>query len=143
MKWHREQDGRILVSLGRGDDLRECLEGLATELGLGSARVSGIGALEDPELGSWDVGERVYHKRVFPGVWELLTLEGNLSLLEGRPFLHAHVTLSGHDYAVYGGHLFGARVGVVAELFVDPHPTPLPRKMWEVTGLPRWEPGGA
>lgn len=141
MKWHREKDGRILVNLERGDDLRPSLEGLATELGLAAARVTALGALEDPELGSFDLPTKVYHKKVFPGIWELLSLVGNLSLVDGRPFLHAHVALSGHDFRVFGGHLFEARVGVMVELFLDPYPTPLHRSFSEKVGLNQWEPG--
>lgn len=141
MKWHRETDGRILLNLDRGEDLRSTVEGLAADWGLVSARISAIGALEDPELGCWDAQARLYHKQVFPGLWEMLSLNGNLSLLEGRPFLHAHVTLSGHDFAVKGGHLLEARVGVVVEAFIDPYPTALPRRMCQEVGLPRWDPG--
>ncbi len=142
MRYRREADGRVLVSLTAGDDLRASVQDLAAELKLGGAQVSAIGALQDPELGCWDLTERVYHKRKFPGVWELLTLEGNLSLLEGKPFLHAHVTLSGADYQVFGGHFFEARVGVVCELFLTPTTAPLPRIFNPRLGLPRWEPGG-
>jgi len=142
MKHHREADGRILVNLARGEDLRSKIEGLARDLGVQAARVSAIGALEDPVLGWWDLEARVYHKQVFPGVWELVSLDGNLSLLEGKPFLHMHATISGHDYAVKGGHLFEGKVGVMVELFMDPYPTPLARKMSEDVGLPAWQPGG-
>lgn len=142
MNYRRESSGRVLIGLTAGDDLRSCLQNLAAELGLGGAQVSGIGALRDPELGYWDVVERVYHRQVFPGVFELLSLEGNLSLLDERPFLHAHVTLSGPDYRAFGGHFFEARVGVVAELFLTPCEAPLPRVYNPEPGVPCWEPGG-
>lgn len=142
MKYHREADGRVVVSLTKGDDVRSSLEGLAAELGIGCARLSGIGALQDPEIGWWDTEHFVYHKQVFPGVWELLSMDGNISLKDGSPFMHIHVAISGHDYAVKGGHFFESVVGVVLEVFMDPHPTPLPRRMCDEIGLPRWEPGG-
>ena len=141
MKVHREEDGRFVVSLARGDSIRECIEGLAREHGIGAARVTGIGAVEDPRLGCFDLPSKTYDERVFEGIWELLTLNGNLSLAGGEPLLHAHVTLSGHDYRAFGGHLYDARVGVVAELFVEPYPTPLSRARNDEIGLMRWEPG--
>lgn len=142
MKFHRETDGRLVVSLTRGEPVRASLEQLALEQGLVAAQVSAIGALEDPELGCWDLEQKVYHKRLMPGVWELLSLQGNLSLHEEKPFLHAHVLLSGADYTALGGHFFESRVGVVLEMFVLPYPTPLPRRFCPELGLPRWEPGG-
>ncbi len=142
MKFHRETDGRLVVSLTRGEPVRARLEQLALEQGLVAAQVSAIGALDEPVLGCWDLEQKIYHKKVLPGVWELLSLQGNLSLLDGKPFLHAHVLLSGSDYQALGGHFFEARVGVVLELFVLPYPTSLPRRFCPELGLPRWEPGG-
>lgn len=143
MKLLEESDGRLVVSLARGEMLRACIENLAIQRGIRGARISAIGAIEDPELGCYDLPSQSYDKRVFPGIWELLSMEGNISLLQGRPFLHAHVSISGHDYQALGGHLFDARVGVVVELFIDPLSTPLPRIPCAAIGLPRWEPGGA
>ncbi|MEW6281916.1 MAG: PPC domain-containing DNA-binding protein [Candidatus Eremiobacterota bacterium] len=142
MKYLRESDGRILVSLTRGDVLRSTVETIALQEGIVSGKVSAIGALEDPEIGWWDHEKHLYNRRVFPGVWELLSMDGNLSLLDGKPFLHVHVAISGHDYAVKGGHFFDARVGVVVEMFLEPCSTPLPRAFCPALGLPRWEPGG-
>ena len=124
MKVHRDPTGAYVVSLARGDDLRSSLESLAAEEQIPGAKVSAIGALEDPELGCYDLPSKTYDHRTFPGIYELVSLSGNLTLLEGKPFLHAHVAISGHDYAVYGGHLFDSKIGVVAEVFVEPVDTP-------------------
>lgn len=141
MKYVREANGRLVVSLARGEALRGAIEGLAAAEGIGGARVWAIGALEDPEIGWWDLPARVYHKQVFPGIWELLSLDGSLSTWQDKPLLHVHTAISGHDYAVKGGHLFDARVGVVVELFIDPLERPLLRAFCDDIGLPRWEPG--
>jgi len=115
---------------------------LAAERGIEAARVTAIGAIEDPEIGVYNLDTKSYDRKVFPGIWELLSLNGNLALLDGKPFLHAHVAIAGDDYSVKGGHLFDALVGVIVEMFVDPYPTPLPRLACEEIGMPRWEPGG-
>lgn len=141
MKWHREEDGRIVVSLERGESIRESVESLAGELEITAAKVSAIGALQDPELGAYELADKEYIRREFTGIWELLALEGNISLNDGEPFLHAHVSISGADFDVKGGHLFDARVGVVVEMFIEPCATPLRRMHCEAIGLARWEPG--
>lgn len=129
---------RIVISLERGDDLRSSVEGLAEALGVVGASVSAIGALEDPELGYFHRDRLEYERQAFPGMWELLHLGGNLALLDGRPFLHAHVALGGPDFAVIGGHLFEARVGVVAEIFLDPLASPIDRRPDPELGLATW-----
>ena len=142
MKYHREADGRLVLSLARGDALRSNVETLCAAHGVQGARVSAIGALEDPEIGWWDLDNLKYHKQVFPGIWELLSLDGNVTMVDGKPYLHVHTAISGHDYAVKGGHLFDSKVGVVVEMFIEPVPTPLPRAFCDAIGLNRWEPGG-
>ncbi len=140
MKWRQQEDGRIILSLERGDSIRESVESLAVELDVESAKVSAIGAVEAPELGCYELEDREYIHKTFPGIWELLTLEGNISQLDGEPFLHAHVTISASEFQVKGGHLFDATVGVVVEMFIEPVDGAIQRIPCEAIGLPRWEP---
>lgn len=143
MKVHQEDTGLYVLSLARGESIRECIESLARDEEIVGAKLSAIGAIEAPELGLYDWPSRSYERQHFPGIWELLSLEGNLSLLADKPFLHAHITMSGPGYNVLGGHLFDAQVAVVFECFIEPLKTPLPRMPCAAIGLPRWEPGDA
>jgi predicted DNA-binding protein with PD1-like motif len=133
-------DGRWVMSLHRGESIRDEIEGLACREGILGAKLSAIGAIEDPEIGGYDLDKREYHRRTFDGLWELLSFQGNISMLEGKAFMHAHITVSGHDFKVFGGHLFDARVGVVTEVFLEPLTVPLPRVYCEAIGLARLEP---
>lgn len=141
MRYHHETDNRLIVSLERGEDLRSSIETLSRQFRIESAYVSAIGALEDPELGYYDLSKKEYIRRRFPGIWELVSLQGNISLHKNTPLLHAHVSIGGSDFQVFGGHFFNATVGVVAEIHITPMPTPLHRIYCEEIGLPRWEPG--
>lgn len=141
MKIHREKDGTCVVSLMRGDAIRAIVEDLAAKAGIVAARVTAIGAVETPELGYYRLDTKEYVRRTFPGILELVSLNGNITLRDGKPFLHAHVAVSGEDFAVYGGHLFDAKAGVVVEMFITPLETPIPRIMCDEIGLARWEPG--
>lgn len=148
MKHRVEPDGGIVANLDVGDSFRESVEGLCGELGVWGAQVSAIGAFEAPELGCWDVGSRTYDRRTFDGVWELVSLSGNITrrvdvaypaAAAERPFLHAHVAISGHDYSVVGGHLFDGTCGVVVEVFIRPLSGPLDRDYDDGIGLPCWQ----
>jgi hypothetical protein len=140
MKMRKEPEGTIIISLERGDLLRASIERVAAENGIGCAEISAVGAVEDPELGYYDLDDKAYMRRIFPGRWELLTCDGNITLKDGKPFLHAHPTIAGRDFRAFGGHLFDASVAVVVELFMRPHAAPLKRIMCDEIGLPRWEP---
>ena len=124
MKVHEDKGGLLVVSLARGDDIRGSVEGLALDRGLVGAKLSAIGAIEEPELGYYDLPNQTYLRNKFAGIWELVSFQGNLSLLDGRPFMHAHAAIGGPDGSTRGGHLFEGRVGVVVELFIEPLETP-------------------
>lgn len=148
MKAYQDQSGIHVLRIDRGECVRGAVEEYARRAGIVGARVEAIGALKDPELGyywfglpRWTRLNRSYRRRVFPGTWELAPLVGNLTLRDGVPFLHAHVTIGGPLYRSRTGHLFDATVGVTVEMFLTPLVTPLPRIPCEAIGLPHWEPG--
>lgn len=139
MKIRKETSGLIRISLERGDDVIGSIERVALDHGVYGATVRAIGAVEDPQLGYYRLGAREYLRKDFPGIWELAPLIGNITLKDGRPFLHAHVTIGGEDFVARCGHLFSARTGVVVEaemMFGEP----LVRLMCDGVGLHRWEP---
>ncbi len=140
MKYRRERDGRLIVSLERGDDLRAEVERLAIREKIVAAELSAIGAIENPELGFYDLPKKEYVRKPFSGIWEVVSLQGNLTLRDGTPFLHAHIAISGNDFHVFGGHLFDGHAGVVIEMIVHPLEIPLHRLPCEEIGLARWEP---
>ena len=114
----RQEPWGWVVCLESGENLRQSLEQLCLELGVEGAQVSGIGGLLDPQLGFWQFDTGEYTRHTLEGRWELLSLQGNISLYEGRPFAHLHVTLSGPDYQVRGGHFFEGSITATAEIFL-------------------------
>jgi len=102
------------VAFEPGAPLHEAYRAFAAEQGLAAAVVtSGIGMLKDPELGFYD-GQR-YQKARLEGAYELVSLQGNLALLEGKPFTHLHATVAGPDHVARAGHLFEGTIHVAHE----------------------------
>jgi predicted DNA-binding protein with PD1-like motif len=134
MKWKKIEDC-YLIKPGIGEDVVEAILALVKELGLGSGSACGIGGVEDVVLGYYDLEARTYKKRELSGRYELVSLVGNVSIVEGEPFVHAHAVVSGPDMAALGGHLFGAKVAVTAEIYLWGSATPLTRSLDERVGL--------
>ena len=42
----------------------------------------------------------------------------DIAIKDGKPFIHAHITLGNHDMEVSGGHLFETEVAVVGEFIL-------------------------
>ena len=117
----RNEDGIWLVRLEKGEKVREQLALFAKEHAIKGGTVSAIGAFDWAELLYFDEEAEVYRNKTFSGGLEVLTLNGNLSLLEeGEPMVHLHATLGRDDYSVIGGHLNEALVSVTLETFIVP-----------------------
>lgn len=107
-----EAGADLIVKLEDGADLLEELARLGVEAGL----VLGIGMVREARLGYWNGSAYEEHKLAEPA--ELLSLHCNLSLKEGKPFPHCHAVLARRDGTVIGGHLLGATVHNVNELYI-------------------------
>ena len=68
MKAAKDIDGRWVMSIHRGEPLREEIEGFAMREGIVGAKISGIGAIEDPELGGYDLKKQENYRRTFDGL---------------------------------------------------------------------------
>ncbi|MEM7174750.1 MAG: PPC domain-containing DNA-binding protein [Chlamydiota bacterium] len=120
-------DGFIL-KIEREEEVHQVLTGFANQKRIPSAFYHGIGALKEISLGYFDVQKKDYLSQKFSESYELLSLQGNLSFVEGAYFPHTHVVLSNGNYQTIGGHLFSGVVSVTVELFFFPIDIALERK---------------
>jgi len=116
-----------LVRLDRGEEVLTTLTGLCRDRGIAAASLSGIGAVTDAELGYYDLAQFSYLTRSLEGIWELVSLTGNVALVDGEPFVHAHVSLGNRNLELLGGHLVKATVAVTVELFLNTYEPALVR----------------
>ena len=117
MKVKRTETGFILV-LDIGDEVIASLKKLAAAERIGMAEMSGIGAVRDAVLGYIDLDRKHYLRREFPDSMELVSLTGNMALLDGEPFAHCHAVLGDREMRTSGGHLFQATVSLTVEIFL-------------------------
>ena len=107
-----------LINIDKDEKVVETLTRFCKENGIKNAKLSGIGAVKETEIGAYDLQNKEYIKREYSEILELLSLEGNVALKDGEPFIHAHVVLSDHEMQTLGGHLFETTVGVAGEFFL-------------------------
>ena len=127
MKELKRENGIVLLRFDRGEDFMETLAAWLRSSRIESAAIlCGIGMLEDMEIGRYD--GREYTRINEPDSCEILSLQGNVSMKEGEPFVHLHVSYADHDFKAAGGHLFSGRVSMTIELVVLPLESGLVRK---------------
>ena len=135
---YRKDGNRIFLTLAKGDYINQNFETFAGFEGIGCAWLHGLGALEDPEIGFQNINYKSYHRKKFVGEFELTSLVGNITLKEGKPFSHTHITFSDTEYCVFGGHLFDAKITVAGEFIMKLVNDKITREMNHGIGLSLW-----
>lgn len=134
MKQFADSNSTLLV-LKRGEELHSVLADYARETGLTSAWLSGLGGAGKATLGYYSLETRSYQWQELKGPLEILSLTGNLSMVDGEPFWHIHGSLSGTQLQAIGGHVKELTVGPTCELLITPLSLALTRLPDDETGM--------
>ena len=132
---------RILIGkLNHDSDLLEELTSLCRDEGISLGRVEAIGAVKKAQIGFYDQERREYQFIKFDKEMEIAGLIGNVSIRDGEPMVHAHISLTDAQGNAYGGHLGPGTIVFACEFVLNAYDGPvLCRSYDEETGLPLWE----
>ncbi len=128
-------DSKIFLRIDKGEEIIACIKKLAHAENIGLATLSGIGAVSNATIGIFMQDTKEYRTQNMSGSMEIVNLSGNVSLKNGEPYIHAHVTLTDSGYRAHGGHLNSAIVGATAELVLDCSDGAIDRTFSEEVGL--------
>jgi len=131
----RAVEGGFLLRFDRGEKLPVGIADFCRERRILTATAHAIGALEDIELGYYDLAAKKYERIRLAGSWELVSLMTVIATWEDQPFAHTHVVLSGRDFSARGGHLFEGTVSVTVEMRLLTISNEIHRVMNPTTGL--------
>jgi hypothetical protein len=138
MRWTPVRGGWAVV-MEVGDEVIEALQRFARESGIRSGFFSGLGAANEIQLAFYDLGRKEYLRQDFPENHEIGSLTGNLTQVDGKPFVHAHAVVAGRDYAARTGHLMRARCSATVEIFVHDFELEISREPNDAVGLKLWK----
>ena len=132
--------GRAFVGrLDTGDDLVAEIEAFCAERDVRAAWVSVVGAVRRAAFAYYEQDERRYLELGSDTHHEITGFVGNVSLRDGRPFLHAHATFCDRDGSAVGGHLLrGCEVWAAEITIREMTDVELVRTPDELTGLALW-----
>ncbi len=134
MRYRKVENGYFLRLL-KGEEVVSSIVQFATKENIRSGAFFGLGAINNFELGYYDLKMHTYEKEKFKEDMEVGNITGNIVSLDGKPFVHTHVTVSGKDLKAYTGHLFSAEVALTLEIFVFTSSAIIKRKMDPEIGL--------
>jgi predicted DNA-binding protein with PD1-like motif len=133
--------GRNFIGrLPHGKDLIKSITSFCRHEQIQTATFSLIGAVLSVTLGAYDQKQQVYVSDQKTAPLEIVACEGNISLKDGEPFVHAHAVLAEEDGTTFGGHLFSETIVFAGEIQLQEwRGAPLERVYDPQTGLMLWE----
>lgn len=137
--WEAKAGRTFVGRLATGSDLVEEIESFCAEREIRAAWVSVVGAVQRASYAYRDQENSRYIELASDLHHELSGFAGNISMLDGRPFLHAHATFADREGSAVGGHLLrGCTVWVGEVTIREMTGVELERMPDELTGLALW-----
>ncbi|MBF0614053.1 MAG: DNA-binding protein [Magnetococcales bacterium] len=132
--------GRCWIGrLAHGSDLLESLNALCRTHAIRLGRIEGLGAVQRACLGFYDQQSQQYTFLERNEELEITQLTGNVSLKDGMPFVHLHITLADRSGQAWGGHVAPGTILFAAEVIIQELVGAELQRGWdETTGLPLW-----
>ena len=108
----------LFGNLPHNSDLLKEITSFCKENNIRIGRFEAIGALQKANIGFYDNEKKDYCVNSFNRFFEIVNLNGNISIKDGEPFIHAHITLADENGKAFGGHLLEGNIVFVCELII-------------------------
>ena len=126
---------RYIVSIDNHEEIVNALTNFCEDKGIKSGTISGIGAINELTLRFFNPDTKAYVDKRFCEQMEISNLTGNISSMDGKAYLHLHVTVGRSDYSALAGHLLSATLNGAGEFVVEDYGEPVTRAYNSDLGL--------
>ena len=127
-----------MVRIDLGEDIVESLKKLCENERIRLGRVEAIGAANHAVLGVYDLTKKEYYPEEIDEFMEIISLNGNITAMDGKPYIHLHAALADRQHTVHGGHVLEMRVGATCEMFVTVLDGEVNRRKEVALGINLW-----
>ena len=135
---YRRFGSTYMVRIDRGEDIIDSLKKLCEEEHILLGRVEAIGAADHAVIGVYDLGKKEYYPETVDEFTEIASLNGSITAMDGKPYIHLHATLADRRHVIHGGHVLEMRVGATCEMFVTVSDGEVNRQKDEGLGINLW-----
>ena len=140
---HVRSERLLMGRLSRGGDLLGELMDICSREKISLGRIEVIGAVERARLGYYHQEAKEYRNLALNEPLEIASFQGNVSVRDGAPFVHGHLTLANERGMTFGGHLLSGSVVFAAEFIIETFTgSSFVRRFDEDTGLHLWQKDG-
>jgi predicted DNA-binding protein with PD1-like motif len=121
------QNKNYCIKLEKGEEALNSLIQFCIKNKISNASFSGIGATNNLTVGSFDLKNRRYIDKTFNEPLEILSLVGNISLVNKKPFAHAHIIAGKENFIAIGGHVKQCYISLTCEIYLVSYKQPIER----------------
>jgi len=131
-------ENKIYLSIKRGEKINETILKACEDNNVQFGWINGIGAIQNPEVGFYDINSKKYIKKIFKGDFEIVGLTGNMTYKDGQRFIHTHIVFTDDQFNAYGGHLFDSKISAAGEFIIMLSNNKINREYNGEIGLALW-----
>ena len=135
----RRFGNKYFVRIDRGEEIMSSLKKFCEHEKISLAEVKALGAIDDFEVGLFDVQEKKYHSNHYTFPAEIVSRWGTVTTMNGEVYLHVHMSAGDKEGHVFGGHLNSAMVSATCEMVIDVCEGTVGRKFSDDVGLNLFE----
>ena len=132
---YRKFGNTIFARIDRGEEILEKLKEISVKENIKLAHVSALGATNDFTVGVFNVDEKKYYANSFSGNFEIVSLTGTVTTMDGEFYAHLHMSAGNDKGEVFGGHLNRAKISATCEMVITVTDDTVERKFNEDVGL--------
>lgn len=110
---------KYVIRLDKGEEVVESLKKFCRDEKVNLGFIKGIGATNKAVVGLFDTDTKQYISAELKGNYEITSLLGNISTMNGEVYLHLHINLADKEHKTYGGHLNSAIISATGEILVE------------------------
>jgi predicted DNA-binding protein with PD1-like motif len=125
----------IIARLDVGDEVMESLKNIVESEKIKLAQINGLGGTNDFTIAVRNHETKKYDPTDYKGRYEIANIHGNVTTLNGSPYLHVHMGCGNEKGEYRGGHLIRCVIGATAEIFITTYDGTIDRKADPQTGL--------
>lgn len=135
---YRKFGNTCMVRIDLGEDIVEKTREVCETEKIRLGRVEAIGATDQALIGVYDLEKKKYYPEKITGFAEICSLNGNITTMEGKTYIHLHATLADQEHQIHGGHVIEMRVGATCEMFITILDGETDRRRDEGLGINLW-----
>lgn len=88
---YKRFDNTIIARIDKGEEILEQLKVIAINENIKLASINALGAIDDFTVGVYKIDEKKYYSNSFKGYYEITSLTGTISTMDGENIMHISI----------------------------------------------------